>query len=163
MPLLQQTHTFDVCILGGGMAGICAAIAAARTGAKTALIHDRPVLGGTASSEVRMWICGAQGKHTNSYPQRGHRCLVPSSLVKQFRIESLEDDAAGRCGIRRRKTINVWCTSPSAYTCAASASFLKRPGAINPSGLLRSSRKRDGPERCPPSRTGRIFRPFSPL
>ena len=104
MPLLQQTHTFDVCILGGGMAGICAAIAAARTGAKTALIHDRPVLGGNASSEVQMWICGAQGMHTNSYPQRGHRCLVPSFLVKRFRTESLEDD--GRWQVRYQEKEN---------------------------------------------------------
>lgn len=54
---------FDVCVVGGGMAGLCAAIAAARNGAKTALIHDRPVFGGNASSEVRMWIGGAHGKH----------------------------------------------------------------------------------------------------
>ncbi len=45
------------------MAGICAAISAARHGAKTALVHDRPVLGGNASSEIRMWICGAAGKN----------------------------------------------------------------------------------------------------
>lgn len=44
------------------MAGLCAAIAAARSGVKTVLVHDRPVLGGNASSEVRMWICGAHGK-----------------------------------------------------------------------------------------------------
>jgi hypothetical protein len=60
--LNHENHEFDVCVVGGGMAGICAAIAAARNGAKTALIHDRPVLGGNASSEVRMWICGAHGK-----------------------------------------------------------------------------------------------------
>lgn len=40
---------------------MCAAIAAARHGARVALMHDRPVLGGNASSEIRMWICGAQG------------------------------------------------------------------------------------------------------
>jgi hypothetical protein len=56
-------HDVDVCVIGGGMAGMCAAIAAARNGAKTILVHDRPVLGGNASSEVRMWICGAHGKH----------------------------------------------------------------------------------------------------
>ena len=50
---------YDVVIVGGGMSGICAALAAARHGAKTALIHDRHVLGGNASSEIRMHICGA--------------------------------------------------------------------------------------------------------
>ncbi|HEX8833708.1 MAG TPA: FAD-dependent oxidoreductase [Abditibacteriaceae bacterium] len=60
--LTYEQHEFDVCVIGGGMAGICAAIASARNGARTALIHDRPVFGGNASSEVRMWICGAHGK-----------------------------------------------------------------------------------------------------
>ncbi len=41
---------------------MCAAIAAARHGVKVALMQDRPVLGGNASSEVRMWICGAHGE-----------------------------------------------------------------------------------------------------
>lgn len=61
--LYRESHEFDVCVVGGGMAGLCAALAAARNGAKTALVHDRPVLGGNASSEVRMWICGAHGRH----------------------------------------------------------------------------------------------------
>ncbi|MCG3149413.1 MAG: hypothetical protein PCFJNLEI_02874 [Verrucomicrobiae bacterium] len=61
--LNSAQHEFDVCIVGGGMAGMCAAIAAARHGAKTAIVHDRPVFGGNASSEVRMWICGAHGPH----------------------------------------------------------------------------------------------------
>ena len=61
--LSRETREFDVCIIGGGMAGLCAAIACARNGARTVLVHDRPVLGGNASSEVRMWICGAHGKH----------------------------------------------------------------------------------------------------
>jgi len=54
-------HEVDVCVIGGGMAGLCAAMAAGRHGAKVALVHDRPVLGGNASSEIRMWICGAHG------------------------------------------------------------------------------------------------------
>ncbi len=61
-PFPIRTHTADVCVIGGGMAGLCAAIAAARHGAHTVLLHDRPVLGGNASSEIRMWICGARGK-----------------------------------------------------------------------------------------------------
>lgn len=50
---------YDVVVIGGGMSGICAALAAARHGATTALVHDRHVLGGNASSEIRMHICGA--------------------------------------------------------------------------------------------------------
>ena len=50
---------YDVVVVGGGIAGVCASIAAARTGARTALVHERPVLGGNASSEVRMHIVGA--------------------------------------------------------------------------------------------------------
>ena len=52
----------DLCVVGGGMAGLCCAIAAARHGIKTVLVHDRPVLGGNASSEIRMWVCGSHGK-----------------------------------------------------------------------------------------------------
>ena len=61
--LHHETLEADVCVVGGGMAGLCAAIAAARHHARTILIQDRPVLGGNASSEIRMWICGAHGDH----------------------------------------------------------------------------------------------------
>ena len=57
----RERHEFDFCVVGGGMAGLTAAIAAARHGAKVAVVQDRPVLGGNASSEVRMHICGAHG------------------------------------------------------------------------------------------------------
>ena len=50
---------YDFVVVGGGMSGICAAVAAARKGVRTALIQNRPVLGGNASSEMRMHICGA--------------------------------------------------------------------------------------------------------
>ena len=59
--LLHVTHSVDFCVVGGGLAGMCAAISAARHGAKVALVHDRPVLGGNASSEIRMHVCGAHG------------------------------------------------------------------------------------------------------
>jgi hypothetical protein len=61
--LHSEKHVVDLCVVGGGMAGLIASVAAARRGASVLLIHDRPVLGGNASSEVRMWICGAHGHH----------------------------------------------------------------------------------------------------
>lgn len=50
---------YDVVVVGGGMSGLCAAIASARHGANTALVQDRSVYGGNASSETRMHISGA--------------------------------------------------------------------------------------------------------
>jgi hypothetical protein len=60
---------FDFVVAGGGMAGTCAAIAAARLGLRTALVQDRPVLGGNNSSEVRVWLQGARNKEP--YPRVG--------------------------------------------------------------------------------------------
>ncbi|MBN2558810.1 MAG: FAD-dependent oxidoreductase [Clostridia bacterium] len=54
-------YSFDVAVVGGGISGLCAAIASARHGARTALIQNRPMPGGNASSEIRMHICGAAG------------------------------------------------------------------------------------------------------
>ena len=82
--LHHERHEFDVCVIGGGMAGLCAALASARNGAKTALVHDRPVFGGNASSEVRMWICGAHGPHNK---ETG--LLEEIQLENQYRNPSL--------------------------------------------------------------------------
>src|SRR5699024_889648 len=54
-----ETVHADIMIVGGGLAGVCAAIAAARQGRRVALAQNRPVLGGNSSSEVRVWVCGA--------------------------------------------------------------------------------------------------------
>lgn len=51
----ENGGNFDFVVIGGGLAGTCAALSAARNGLKVALIQDRPVLGGNASSEVRVW------------------------------------------------------------------------------------------------------------
>ncbi|MEO0470977.1 MAG: FAD-dependent oxidoreductase, partial [Bacteroidota bacterium] len=60
----EDGGTFDLVIAGGGFAGTCAALSAARNGLKVALIQDRPVLGGNGSSEVRVWPEG----HTRQKP-----------------------------------------------------------------------------------------------
>ncbi len=72
------THKADFCVVGGGLAGMCAAIAAARHGLKTVLMQDRPVLGGNASSEVRMWVCGAHGKNN-----------LETGLIEEIHLENL--------------------------------------------------------------------------
>lgn len=48
-------------VTGGGMSGVCAALTAARAGIQTVLVHNRPVLGGNSSSEIRVWMRGATG------------------------------------------------------------------------------------------------------
>jgi hypothetical protein len=60
-PKLVSSHELstDLLVVGGGLSGICAAIAAARNGARVVLVQDRSVLGGNASSEIRMHIMGA--------------------------------------------------------------------------------------------------------
>ncbi|MCM3627011.1 FAD-dependent oxidoreductase [Paenibacillus glycanilyticus] len=63
----QEIVRSNVTVIGGGLAGISAAIAAARLGQKVALVHNRPVLGGNSSSEVRVWVCGATGHGVNRY------------------------------------------------------------------------------------------------
>lgn len=62
-PFKEITTNVDFCVIGGGIAGMLAAISAARHGASVAIMQDRPVLGGNASSEIRMWICGSEGKN----------------------------------------------------------------------------------------------------
>ena len=68
----NREENYEFIVVGGGMAGLCAAIAAARQGTRTALIHARPVLGGNASSEIRIHISGAdQSLKQTDYAEGG--------------------------------------------------------------------------------------------
>ena len=58
----KKEHTVQLCVVGGGLAGLFAAVSAARHGTRVLLMQDRPMLGGNASSEIRMWVRGAAGK-----------------------------------------------------------------------------------------------------
>ena len=69
----------DVLVAGGGLAGICAAIAAARRGARVALIQDRSRLGGNSSSEVKMHVVGAN-QHV------GRPGWRESGLIEEIRL-----------------------------------------------------------------------------
>ncbi|MBO9607038.1 MAG: FAD-dependent oxidoreductase [Paenibacillaceae bacterium] len=63
----HETVQTDITVVGGGLAGVCAAIAAARQGRTVALVQNRPVLGGNASSEIRVWVCGATSHGIQRY------------------------------------------------------------------------------------------------
>ena len=69
----------DVLVAGGGLAGVCAAISAARHGARVVLVQDRSRLGGNSSSEVKMHVVGAN-QH-NARP--GWR---ESGLIEELRL-----------------------------------------------------------------------------
>ena len=75
-------HTYDVTVVGGGVAGICAAIAAVRRGARTAVVHDRPLLGGNASGELRVHIAG-----TDCSGASIARYLRETGIVDEIRLE----------------------------------------------------------------------------
>jgi hypothetical protein len=59
----RKREEYDVVVCGGGLAGFCAAVAAARHGASTSIVQDRPVFGGNSSSEVRVTPHGAAAFH----------------------------------------------------------------------------------------------------
>jgi len=65
----KEAGSYDLVVVGGGIAGTCASLSAARLGLKVALIQDRPVLGGNNSSEVRVWLHG--GTNYEPYPRLG--------------------------------------------------------------------------------------------
>ena len=68
-PAPSRTVKADLVVCGGGIAGTCAAISAARLGLKVALVQDRPMLGGANSSEVRVHLGGAM--NLGPYPRLG--------------------------------------------------------------------------------------------
>lgn len=78
-------HHADLCVVGGGLAGMFTAISAARHGAHVVLMQDRPVLGGNCSSEIRMWVRGATAsKHTPEYT-----CKRETGLISELEEENI--------------------------------------------------------------------------
>ena len=89
---IERSSEYDVCVVGGGIAGCCAAISAARHGVKTLIIQERPVFGGNASSEIRMWVCGAPGVLETG--------IIPCKInVNRFMID---DNIIGNISVMRK-------------------------------------------------------------
>jgi hypothetical protein len=89
-PLRRESLEADFVVVGGGVAGTCAALAAAREGLKTILIQDRPVLGGNGSSEVRLWWLGATC-HGNT----NNRWAREPGIVNELMLENLYRNPEG--------------------------------------------------------------------
>src|SRR5690606_36686969 len=80
----------DFVIVGGGLSGVCTAITAAREGVKVVLIQDRPVLGGNASSEVRLWVLGA-----TSHMGNNNRWAREGGIINEILIENTYKNKEG--------------------------------------------------------------------
>lgn len=76
--------SFDFVIVGGGLSGVCSAISAAREGLRVGLVQDRPVLGGNASSEVRVWALGA-----TSHMGNNNRWAREGGVIDEIMVENL--------------------------------------------------------------------------
>lgn len=70
-------------VIGGGLSGLCCAITAAREGVSVVLVQDRPVLGGNASSEVRLWVLGA-----TSHMGNNNRWAREGGVVDEILVEN---------------------------------------------------------------------------
>ncbi len=89
----EVVHDVDLCVVGGGIPGICAALAAARHGAKVVLMHERPVLGGNSSSECRVPISGASRSGHNPH-------LRETGILEELNLEN--------CRRNPHKEYSVW-------------------------------------------------------
>ncbi len=78
--LRHITHQTQLCVVGGGLGGMLTALSAARRGIKVVLMQDRPVLGGNASSEVRMHVCGAGTRVRN---------LQETGIIEEIMLDNM--------------------------------------------------------------------------
>src|SRR5579875_3000341 len=82
--LFTQHVSSDLVVVGGGLSGVCCAITAAREGLKVTLVQDRPVLGGNASSEIRLWVLGA-----TSHMGNNNRWAREGGVIDELLVENV--------------------------------------------------------------------------
>ena len=80
----EERLAADLVVAGGGLSGVCCAITAARQGVRVALVQDRPVLGGNASSEVRLWVLGA-----TSHMGNNNRWAREGGVIDELLVENM--------------------------------------------------------------------------
>lgn len=84
IPVRKVSKNYDVVVIGGGLAGICAAVSAARNGSRTVLVQDRPVLGGNSSSEMRVHVHGVTRLRPDNKPERETGIIEELLLHNRF-------------------------------------------------------------------------------
>lgn len=93
---------YDLVVVGGGIAGCAAAIAAAEQGMKVALVHDRPVLGGNASSEIRVHTLGIYGKFERILK------MIDTGHYPNGSAESVKEDQKRMSNVSKYKNIELF-------------------------------------------------------
>ena len=134
---IMQTMRTQLAVIGGGPAGVCAAITAARHGVQTVLVTDRPVLGGNSSSEIRVWTRGATGAAIDDPDDLAKRASVSASSVHPGHPGgatgeiSLKDGGFITFPAVRGKRIQIEACAEQATTLRARCALAKLPNRLN--------------------------------
>ena len=105
---IDDGGAYDVVVVGAGPGGMGAALSAARTGAKTALVHDRPVLGGNSSCELGVGTDGAAGSHPNGKRNSRESGLCEEANLLRAQVNPKTMSAAYRLMAEREPKLEVF-------------------------------------------------------
>jgi hypothetical protein len=98
----KRIEKYDLVVVGGGIAGSAASIAAAEQGLKVALVHDRPVLGGNASGEIRVHTLGIYGKFERILK------MLDTEHYPNGSAEAFKDDQKRMANVEKYENIDLF-------------------------------------------------------
>ncbi len=126
-PTLNETGGHDVVVVGGGPAGLGAALAAARHGCRVALVQDRPVLGGNASSEIEIPPMGYIGKPPDTVNITG----LAEELFPPQGWSSFADSRKLETAVRAEPNITLYLNTRATGVAMADASHIRAVLALD--------------------------------